>query len=561
MRMTGTLHGPDVAELVGFLTVDAAEDRRVGRRADEVRHRVLVVLLVADARRVGAVNLVEIVDPRRHVQPVLRLHLVVLDDVDGTLGGDGCNLLQLRLREELGRNVRKRHDALDAPRPRRRVEHTGRARDVAQAEQLRHLRDRLPAPLHILALSDVVDDQPVRDRLDPGLPLHLRCLPGLPLHDLDEVDGRRRRLRRRRTVERVDLRAAAQRELEDARVVAVDALPVVRVVRHVVEPHRHHRVLLVAGQRVVELGVGGDLLQVVPAARDGAAKVLLAAQDLVAHPLQLQPREVPDGRDVRLRQVLVDGLVAGHLEAVVHHALLVLLRHRQVRGRNQVHLHLVEHAEAVCLAVDRAAVVQVADEGQVDAGAVPVQLLEERELVEELLRRVLVASVARVQEGRPRQLELRAVFADHLVEPRARALELRAHDEDGLVRAVAAQHLHRVRHALLLVEGGGGGVEDVHLAAVEKGGVPEALLRARGVLHEDQVHRLVRVRDLELAEVASITHRILQTLRLEVEVVLLVGREVVHDRQAAALEVRRCRRCVTHRLVVGRGAMKYRYCS
>jgi hypothetical protein len=128
--------------------------------------------------------------------------------------------------------------------------------------------------------------------------------------------------------------------------------------------------------------------------------------------------------------------------------------------------------EAVGLGVDGAAVEEVAREAEVEVVPVPAELLEEGELVEELLGGVLVLAVARVDEAGARLSAELGVAAQVILEGAADALELGADHEGGAAR-VAREHLHRVDDGLVLVEGGGGRVEDVGPRPEELGGVPE----------------------------------------------------------------------------------------
>lgn len=92
------------------------------------------------------------------------------------------------------------------------------------------------------------------------------------------------------------------------------------------------------------------------------------------------------------------------------------------------------------------------------------------------------------------------------------------------------------------LEGEGLGIEDIHLEAVELRGVPEGLLRARGVLHEDGVHGRLSVLQPELVQALAVADRLFQlasdvsrpqNLRLVAGLVvyipLLVQGEVIHN--------------------------------
>lgn len=124
--------------------------------------------------------------------------------------------------------------------------------------------------------------------------------------------------------------AVEQGEEDDPHVVAVRGLPVPHVVLAVIKPERQDRVVRVPGQWVVELATWREslqLLQDVKAHSHSATQRVHPARELVAHPLELQPREVPDLRDLSLVQVLINGLEEAHLEAVLFHHVDISLWH------------------------------------------------------------------------------------------------------------------------------------------------------------------------------------------------------------------------------------------
>jgi len=142
--------------------------------------------------------------------------------------------------------------------------------------------------------------------------------------------------------------------------------------------------------------------------------------------------------------------------------------------------------------VDGAAVAEVADQREVDALVAPAELLEEAELVEEFLGRVLVLAVAGVDERRPRVAGALGPEPEIVGQPAADALELGTYDEARLGR-VADEHLDRVRQALVLGEARGGRVEHGGPDAVEQRRVAEALPGPGRVLEEHEVGRVIRV--------------------------------------------------------------------
>jgi hypothetical protein len=178
----------------------------------------------------------------------------------------------------------------------------------------------------------------------------------------------------------------------------VHGLPVPVVQLRLVQEVGDDGVLGVPGQRVVEPGARGDLAHELLAEGDRGAQLELLVADLVAHPLKLQPREVPELRHVGLLQIILDAGVLHDLEAVLDHAPDVFLRHGNLVGGDEVNLDLLEDLETVHLGVYRAAVEEVPHKGQVDGAPVPVQLFQERELVQELLSWVLVTAIPRIEE-------------------------------------------------------------------------------------------------------------------------------------------------------------------
>jgi len=93
---------------------------------------------------------------------------------------------------------------------------------------------------------------------------------------------------------------------------------------------------------VVEARAFGQAVEHIPAEGDGPAQGRRLLEHRLAHALELQPREVPDGRGFARGQVLVQGAPLAHLEAVPAHLADVLGRHSQVGRRHQVDDGLLE---------------------------------------------------------------------------------------------------------------------------------------------------------------------------------------------------------------------------
>lgn len=179
--------------------------------------------------------------------------------------------------------------------------------------------------------------------------------------------------------------------------------------------------------------------------------------------------------------------------------------------------------------------VEVADEGQMEAGEVHSVVLEEGELVQKLLGRMLMLAVSRVDEG---GLHGKAVpprvLGALLVQVAAQALDLAAHDEDRV--AVAGEHVEGVGIALALVDRGRGAHQLGDLGVVELGSVPEALLRPCTVLQEDFVDAEVGIVDPEEVKRRLVIRQdgILQLPDLLEEVAPLLDGEVLDDREGSA---------------------------
>mmetsp|Transcript_67600 Transcript_67600/g.198513 ORF Transcript_67600/g.198513 Transcript_67600/m.198513 type:complete len:328 (+) Transcript_67600:945-1928(+) len=292
----------------------------------------------------------------------------------------------------------------------------------------------------------------------------------------------------------------------------------------------------VARERVEELRALRQVRDELTLEGHGSSQLHLLVEHLVSHALQLEPGEIPELRHLGLLEVLLDGRELPDVEAGLDHLLLVVLGERELRRRHEVHVDRAVEPEAVRLGVHGAAVEEVADEHEVDVRAVPSLGLKEAEFVEELLRRVLVPAIARVDEGRPREAALPAVVRHRLLQPRADALNLRADHKDGLADGVTAQHLDGVGDGFVLLERGRLGIKHVHLHAVELRSVAEGFLRARRVLHEDGVDGILGIAKPEGVEVLGILDGLLQLPRLLVEIPLLPQRQVVDDGHGAPLK-------------------------
>eukprot|EP00906_Rhabdomonas_costata_P016176 RCo023215 len=262
-------------------------------------------------------------------------------------------------------------------------------------------------------------------------------------------------------------------------------------------------------------------------------------EDLLTHPLQLQAGEVPDRRGLRrVGEVLLNARKLAHREPSLDHPDHILLRHPDLIGGHQVDGDLREDLQPVHLAVHRAAVEEVPHQRQVDRLAAPVELLQKAELVQELLRGVLVAAIPSVEEGWGWHPGLLRERGDRPLHQPAHPLQLAADDKHAAAHAVSSEHSDGVSDALLLVEGGGAAVEVVDLDGVELRGVTEAFLGASGVLHEEQVRCDILVSDFEFGGVAAVTDSLFQGPRLLIEVDLLLQAEVVHHGHGATREGR-----------------------
>mmetsp|Transcript_35298 Transcript_35298/g.112304 ORF Transcript_35298/g.112304 Transcript_35298/m.112304 type:complete len:206 (-) Transcript_35298:660-1277(-) len=184
---------------------------------------------------------------------------------------------------------------------------------------------------------------------------------------------RRGRLWREAWTERVllglglALEVAAQEAREhaqqhDAREVAVLRLLVPAIELGVVQPEGQGRVPGVPRKRVEEPGALRQLLHELPLERHGLPQLHGLVQDLLAHALELQPREVPDLRDLVLGEVLLDGRKLPHHEAEVQHPVLVHLGQCELRWRHQVDFDLAVEPQAIHLRVHGATVEEVAQQ-------------------------------------------------------------------------------------------------------------------------------------------------------------------------------------------------------
>ena len=101
---------PNVLIAKDPLTVHTSERVVLIVHPHKARVDVLKVLRVRDADLVLAADVLEVVDLRGHVEPVLDDHHVVLHDVQRALWGDGRQTPELRVGQV--RVVRERDDAL-----------------------------------------------------------------------------------------------------------------------------------------------------------------------------------------------------------------------------------------------------------------------------------------------------------------------------------------------------------------------------------------------------------------------------------------------------------------
>mmetsp|Transcript_43578 Transcript_43578/g.123316 ORF Transcript_43578/g.123316 Transcript_43578/m.123316 type:complete len:542 (+) Transcript_43578:215-1840(+) len=518
------------------------------------RDLVLIVGRVRDARHVLARYVLEVVDPRRHLQLELARDAALPYHLDGAARRHRGELLQ-GLPVPLA-NVEVRHgdEPAEVARLHRRLVDTLPA-DVGEAEDRAHHVHDAPDLLGALPLREVPDHHAAGDRHQPDLLAAALRRVGHDRHLLDEVPGDldgelaagaaaaghpwARRVRRVVVVIALEIvaeEAAEHAQQDDSCEVPVLRLLVPAVEVGVVQPEGQRGVPGVARERVEELGLRRQPGDEVPLHRHGLAQLRGLGQHLVPHPLELEPREVPQLRHLLLREVLLDGRELPDPEARRDHPVLVHLRQGQLRGGHEVHLDLPVQLEPVDLGVDSAAVEEVAEQGDVDGGGVPALLLQEAKLVEELLGGVFVTTVASVDEGAAGEPAFQGVFADGFLKPRAHALQLRPYHEDALADRIVAEHLDGVCDGLVLLEGGSLRIKHVDFHTVELGCVSEGLLGARGVLHEDRVHRGLGIPDPVLHEVLATPDCLLQLARLLVQVPLLLHLEVIHNCHCPAFE-------------------------
>mmetsp|Transcript_48228 Transcript_48228/g.140545 ORF Transcript_48228/g.140545 Transcript_48228/m.140545 type:complete len:229 (-) Transcript_48228:53-739(-) len=213
-----------------------------------------------------------------------------------------------------------------------------------------------------------------------------------------------------------------------------------------------------------------------------------------------------------------------------------MLRQGELPRRHEVHINSSVNLQAIHLRVDRPAVEKVAQQCKVDVGPVPTLVLQEGEPIQQLLRWVLVPTVARVDERGAGEATRARILRDGFLKPCADALDLRADDEDALADGIPAEHLDRIRDGLVLLERRCLRVEDIDLHPVELRGVPERLLRSRRVLHEDGVHRGLGVHQPEAGQILAAGDGLSQRSGLLVHIPLLLEVEVVDDGQRPALK-------------------------
>mmetsp|Transcript_72637 Transcript_72637/g.109571 ORF Transcript_72637/g.109571 Transcript_72637/m.109571 type:complete len:93 (-) Transcript_72637:291-569(-) len=89
-----------------------------------------------------------------------------------------------------------------------------------------------------------------------------------------------------------------------------------------------------------------------------------------------------------------------------------------------------------------------------DGLPVPAFVLKEAELIQHLLRWVLMPAIASIDERCAWKPSLARVLSDCLLQPSAHTLDLRPYDEKALANGVAAEHLYCVRDGLILCKGG-----------------------------------------------------------------------------------------------------------
>ena len=86
----------------------------------------------------------------------------------------------------------------------------------------------------------------------------------------------------------------------------------------------------------------------------------------LSHSLELRPGEVPLPGDPGVLQVIVNRGELPDLEPLLSHCRDVVARHGELRRRHKVDRHLLEEVQPLHLRVDRSAVVEVSDQGEVN---------------------------------------------------------------------------------------------------------------------------------------------------------------------------------------------------
>ncbi len=153
------------------------------------------------------------------------------------------------------------------------------------------------------------------------------------------------------------------------------------------------------GKRVIELGSRLDVFQELLSEGDGASEFGLSLQYPIAHAFQLGSGKVPLVCHLILFKILIDGLEHSHLIPIFAHSLHIGFRHGQLDWGYQVYLDVLEYRQAVGLGVHGPAMEEVSDQGKVQRIAAPVVVLKEGELIQQLLRRMLMLSVPCIDEG------------------------------------------------------------------------------------------------------------------------------------------------------------------
>mmetsp|Transcript_32090 Transcript_32090/g.92086 ORF Transcript_32090/g.92086 Transcript_32090/m.92086 type:complete len:389 (-) Transcript_32090:689-1855(-) len=367
---------PDLPEVVQHLAVLAGERPSLCGavpilRLNPAEVRLDLVLHVARVRhacQVLARNVWEIVDARWHLQAILFEDVAVLDDLERAPRGHGGELLErlavpaadvhVRHGDEAPGNVRVAGGAVDAL-----------PAHVVEAQDGPHHVHEAPNLLDGLALGKVLDDHAVLQGHEANLIAAAILRLVFPCNLLDEV--RRCNHRRLPRVERlppfvglwarwvnVQVRQGRERRFHlrseifaqeapehaqqnDASEVAVLRLLVPPVQLGVVQPEGQGGVACIPRQRVEEPRPRRQHVDKLALERHGPAQLQRLLQDLLAHALELQPREVPDLCHLVLSKVLLDRRELPDSETEGYHPVLVHLGQGKLCRRHQVDYDLV----------------------------------------------------------------------------------------------------------------------------------------------------------------------------------------------------------------------------